>query len=458
VSRRFAILAALAACASPSSDPGVRVAQLPVPAIAGAGAPLPAPVTLEDPKGSLAPFYEALARAAAGDPSGRVLIAQYGDSHTAGDKLTGRMRAVLQAQFGDAGRGFVLPGRPKIKHYYLGDVRYGTDGAWKSDQGGKRGTTEPYGLAGVRSYAEASSAVAWVETCSDCKAGTAVDSFEIFFLRQPDGGVLEARVDDGEWIRIQTALGADQGDAAVPDYARIEVDDGPHRLSLRPRGSKEVDVFGIALERRVPGVIVDALGIVGVQMSHLWKWDWSVISAQLARRDPALVVLQYGTNEVDDKDLDLARFEERYVELVGRVRTAVPGAAILILGPPDMAVRELGSKKCERLAKAARNQRKKKSGVAEVPDGCQWRTPAKLLDIIAAERRVATRTGVAFFDSLEAMGGRDQIDALVKADPPLAYQDHVHFTGRGYAAWADLLLEDLNRGYATWEKGAVSAR
>ena len=93
-----------------------------------------------------------------------------------------------------------------------------------------------------------------------------------------------------------------------------------------------------------------------------------------------------------------------------------------------------------------------------LPDGCTWHTPPKLLEVIDAERRAAQKTGVAFFDTFTAMGGMDVIGGMIAQDPPLAYQDHVHFTGKGYALWADLLLEDLMRGYAAWEKRTVSTR
>lgn len=472
ITRRTPLAAILlAACSSPAgpSDPARPPAPdtVPTPEFEGAGSDLPAPVTLEDPGGALAPLYRAFAAAEAGDAvDGRVLIAQFGDSHTAGDKMTGQLRKVLQARFGDGGRGFVLPGRPPLRHYSPGDLRYGTDGAWKVAQGwGSRDGGEPFGINGVRSYATSSSATAWVATCPDCASGTAVERFELFFLRQKDGGVLEVQIDDGEWTRVHTALGRDQGDAPVLDYTTLEVADGAHRLTLRPRkGGKEVGVFGVAMERGGPGAVVDALGIVGLQMSHLWSWDWTVVGAQLAHRDPALVVLQYGTNEVDDDDLDLARFEERFVELVERIKLAVPDAGILILGPPDMATREHSRKECERLEKKQKKaaQKLKKKGGQQIPegppDGCAWTTPPVLHDVVEAERRVAQRTGVAFFDSLRAMGGPDVIDGLCRLDPPLAYQDHVHFTTAGYASWADLLLEDLMRGYAAWQKQSPSKR
>jgi len=456
VSSRWLLLAALTGCSAPAEPTTAP----PRPARAGApaataeratAAPLGA---LEDPTYALAPFYRSLAA------GGRTLIAQFGDSHTAGDGFTGRLRAVLQAQHGDAGRGFVLTGRPAIRHYELRDLRYAAQG-WNADQGGKRGTEEPYGLGGVRSYASRSSAEAWIETCGDCPTGTAVDRFEIFFWRRQDAGVLDVRVDDGAWTSIHTAL-AGGLDAPVPDYAAIDVPDGAHRLTLRPRvRGKAVSVFGIAMERHHPGVVVDGLGIVGLQMTHLWSWDWAVIGAQLAHRGPALVILQYGTNEVDNDDLDLALFEQRYVELIGRVRAAVPGTAVLVLGPPDRAVREHTRKECERAQKKLdrlRRKAKDPAGVPAVPEGCEWRTPQKLLDIVEAERRVARRAGVAFFDSFHALGGPDRIDAMGRLDPPLAYEDHVHLTAAGYAGWADLVLEDLMRGQAAWEKLPTSAR
>jgi lysophospholipase L1-like esterase len=451
--KRLLALVPIAACSSPAQP--VRVDEIPPPAFETYQEVDP-PLALERAD-TLTRFYEGLAA------GGRVLVTEYGDSHTAGDRFTGELRHRLQEKYGDAGRGFLLTGRPAIKWYEQIDARYGTEGDWKADQGGKKDTAEPYGLAGVRSYATKPSAEAWIGTCEDCDAGQSVASFEIYYLRQKDGGVLEARVDDGDWQRIHTALGKDEGELPLPDYATIEVPDGAHKLTLRPRGSKEVDVFGVSLERKQPGVIVDALGIVGLQMSHLWRWDWSVIAPQLAHRDPSLVVLQYGTNEADDARLDVAQFEERYVELIGRIREATPDAAILVLGPPDMMQREMGKKDCEKAAKdlekrARKARRKHKEFTETMPDGCTWKTPQMLLDVVEAERRVADRTGVAFFDTFSAMGGAEVIAGMIEADPPLAYQDHVHFTGKGYQAWADLLLEDLMRGYAAWEKRTTSAR
>ena len=51
------------------------------------------------PAGALDRFYAALERAERKDPAGRVLITVFGDSHTAGDQLTGVLRRQLGARF-----------------------------------------------------------------------------------------------------------------------------------------------------------------------------------------------------------------------------------------------------------------------------------------------------------------------------------------------------------------------
>ena len=56
--------------------------------------------------------FEALARTEAGLGTAPVHILQIGDSHTAGDRITGKLRAALQARFGDGGRGVLPPGIP----------------------------------------------------------------------------------------------------------------------------------------------------------------------------------------------------------------------------------------------------------------------------------------------------------------------------------------------------------
>jgi lysophospholipase L1-like esterase len=449
-----ALVALVGACSGTPSEPAPRTPSVEA-APAGddardaglddAAPPDAAPVlpVLAVPPGALDGFHAALDRAA----DGRVLVMVFGDSHTAGDQLTGTLRRLLGAAHGFGGRGFVLPGRPAIRHYYLRDVAYGSEGKWQAELGGKRDNREPFGLAGVRSHTTDKRAVAWVATCASCPVDQ-VARFDIFHLMTATSGAFSYRVDDGPWTKVSTRL--PRGAAGpTPTVTPVAVPDGRHKLTLKHAGGGPIELFGVALERD-RGVVVDALGVVGRRLTHLASWDWSVIGPQVSARAPALVVLQYGTNEADDRTLDLGALARAYDKVIAEVRAAAPGASILLLGPPDMGEREAG-RACDKLPPPADPD-------AGVPFECQWRTPAMLPLVIDVQRQAAARNQVAFFDTFAAMGGGNQMEAMFTADPPLAFSDHVHLTALGYQRWAELLGAALADERARWRAIDPTAR
>ena len=258
-------------------------------------------------------------------------------------------------------------------------------------------------------YGQTKGAQLWVETCSDCPAGTSVAQFEILYYAAPDHGILRYRVDDRPWQQVRTKTTAIE----PPHPARqvIPVADGPHKLTIEHDGGGALDLFGVVLERVRPGVIVDSLGVVGRRLGSLRSWDWSVIGEQLASRDPRLVVLQYGTNEADDPDLDLEAMARYFDETVLRIRAAAPTAAILIVGPPDMATRE-GGKHCDKL----------KSDAPVIPE-CEWRTPHARRDHLRRARR--RRAITAFFDTFAAWAALT-VRTSGSWPSPRSPKDHVH--------------------------------
>ena len=410
-------------------------------ALVGSAGEQPLPATqgyLDAPAGTLDALFAGLAVADRGDVGGRVAMEFFGDSHTAGDSMTSRLRQTWQARFGDAGRGLVGAGKVPTRHYYQRDVRYGKQGDWHAMVGGARGDSEPFGIDGMRVTGKGKGADLWVETCAECAVGKSVGQFEILYYAAPEHGILRYRVDEQPWQQLATKTAPIE----PPHPARqvITVPDGPHKLTLEHGGGGVRDLFGVVMERAKPGVIVDSLGVVGRRLGSLRSWDWSIIGEQLATRDPKLVVLQYGTNEADDPDLVLEDLARYYDETILRIRAAAPTASILILGPPDMGVREAG-KACDRM--------KPKPDQPVIPE-CEWRTPAILPEIISVEHAAAARNHVAFFDTFAAMGGADHMEQWNEAEPKVAYKDRVHFTDIGYQRWADALSGALLAGYAQW--------
>ena len=100
----------------------------------------------------------------------------------------------------------------------------------------------------------------------------------------------------------------------------------------------------------------------------------------------------------------------------------VPSASCLVLGPPDRA---------------------SKSGEA-------WKSPPRLLEIVARERHVAEAAGCAFYDRMAAMGGAGQMAVWAAEAFPRAQQDRVHLTREGYARVGGAFAADLLHAYDLW--------
>ena len=167
------------------------------------------------------------------------------------------------------------------------------------------------------------------------------------------------------------------------------------------------------------GVIYDALGINGARASRPLTWDWKVLAGSLKLRDPDLIVIAYGSNEVSDVDLDLEEYKVSFTTLLKQFHEAAPRASILVIGPPDRAVRMAN----------------------------KWKTFARMPALVEAQRQAAFEAGAAFYDLFNAMGGANSIDLWTTQRQSLAQPDRVHLTSAGYKLVAGWLYTELVNGF-----------
>lgn len=387
------------------------------PGASAAGAPpaarLGIPLSIEDPSGrALDPLHAALRQAELG--AGQARIVFYGASHVASDLFTGHVRRALQKQFGDAGHGFVMPARPWPRYRHA-DVNLESSLGWETRRI-RSGNREPgcYGLAGMSVAASDASQFGAVWTTHDNPVGRRADLFELFYWRQPGGGTLDVLLDAEPARQLSTESTFDS-----LGYARFHAEDGPHRLEVRPRGDGEVRLFGLAVERRAPGVIVDTLGINGARAAAQLYWDEGCTTSLLRFRRPNLVVLAYGTNESGDSG-PIERYAGSLRRVVGRVRTAVPEAACLLVGPSDLPAR-LGRR--------------------------GWQLRPRNVAVNEVQRAVSTELGCGFFDVIAFMGGPGSMARWSVHRPPYGAPDRVHFTRLGYRRLGEVLTAALLEGY-----------
>jgi len=371
---------------------------------------------IEDAGGrALDAFFARLARTDGKEAGAITRILHYGDSTIASDYVSGTMRRRLQARFGDAGHGFILIANP-WEWYFHNDVFHTSSGDWKASRlAGPVAPDGMYGLGGV-SFASYGGGVASFGTATRGDYGRKVSRFDLHYLEQPGGGDVELTAGDGPAERVST-----RGDAKVARVRRVRVDDGAARLTVRAVGGGPVRLFGVALERDRPGVVYDALGSHAAMAVYWQRQDRAHWKEELALRDPALVVFQYGTNESDLWKLDRDDYERALADLIDELRE-VAGAPVLVVAPLDRAESRQG-----RLA-----------------------TKGVILDLVAIQRRVALAHGAAFWDTFDAMGGEGSMARWFRTRPQLAGADLTHPTPLGAEVLGDMLSDAIVAAYEAW--------
>jgi lysophospholipase L1-like esterase len=337
-----------------------------------------------------------------------VHILQIGDSHTAGDAITGAWRARLQARYGPGGRGVLAAGRP-----YAG---YRTHGVTASQSGGwtvnaafgprYQAYGPSIGLAGFTQSAHAAGE----------RLGIAADTFDQAFDRiivcaagREGDGTIVLRMGDAEerWTPLEPACRTMDSEEPVTSASIVTADD------------RAVNIASFASFRRGGGVTLSNLGVVGAHAGHLARGDDALVQAELAAWRPDLIVLAFGTNEGFSGSLTGDGYEAVLRAQIARIR-ALAGEAvpILLLGPPDAAARRPGEA-C----------------------GGGWAVPRLLGVVRERQKAVARDLGLAFWDWAAAMGGRCASSTWVRNG--LMRADHVHFTQSGAARIAQMLDDAL---------------
>jgi lysophospholipase L1-like esterase len=370
-----------------------------------------APPLLADSNGGLDHFYESLARTERREPGGITRVVHYGDSPTTADLITGDIRAMLQARFGDAGHGFVLLAKPWAWYQHRG--AWLTGSGWEIFPATRFETKDGiFGLGGVN-FTGGASARTRIELDDPGQS-----HFDLYFLHEPGGGAVEVSANGGDVATVPTT-----GDTASPGFASFDVPGGASSLELKPDGP--VRLFGITAEKPGPGVVYDSIGLNGASITVLSRmFNAAHWTAELQHRHPDLVTINYGTNEADFADFIDKQYEKELREAIRRVRAALPDSSILVMSPMDRGYR---------------------TGTGDIE------TMDTIPRIVDMQRRVAADTGCGFFDTYAAMGGAGTMSRWYNAQPRLVSADFIHPYPAGGKIIAAIFMKQIESGLARYE-------
>lgn len=338
---------------------------------------------------------------------GLVRVLHFGDSHIAGEDESGVVRAYLAGLFGDGGPGTFLPWTPP-RYYRRLQVSTGSTPGWRRVLPSREAPADDAGLSGC--YIEATG------PGQSCWAKAPFDTFRVTLLRQPGGGRAEVAVDGATQLSEDLASG-EIGVAVLSK--KLAASPAERKLEVRTAGSGKVRVLGVTLERSGGGVTYSPMGVLGARADILLKNRPDTFSRLMRAESPDLVILGYGTNEAGDRPFDAATYATTFERVLGRIRSAAPGASILVLGPPDRAER----------------------------GGGLWRSLDSVFRVGEVQRLACPKAGASFLDLRTFMGGDGSAQRWADAKPPLAQGDRIHLTSAGYALLGRAVAKDILERY-----------
>ncbi|WP_380877892.1 hypothetical protein ACFB49_14690 [Sphingomonas sp. DBB INV C78] len=436
----------------------------------------------------LEPFFEKLESQPRNQPGKKpVHILQIGDSHTAGDTITGSWREILQARYGGGGRGVLAAGRP-YQGYLTRGVTAEMSSGWKIASTFGSASTPPRPMMGVSGFSLTSQAPgARIALTAD--AGQMFDRFILCAAAEPDAGALT--------IRIGARTDRMQLDSATrrAECRTFELTQPAFTVEVIAE-DRPVTITSWATFRDNGGIALSNVGVVGSQLQHFARSDDAVVSEELRAYKPDLIIIEFGTNEGFSPIFRPNEYEITLRSQIGRIRRLAPGVPIMLFGAPDASSRRaemlrnapgpmpqpcaepgpapvvtassslppgqtrIGTGRLDNLlADIAEPETVDEDDAAPPPPppppvstGPVWSVranplfpPAGLRAVRDVQRRVAAQLGIAFWDWEARMGGACSAVKWVKADPPLMRGDYVHFNSAGGRDVAQRLNADLER-------------
>ncbi len=360
---------------------------------------------------------------------GPLHIFHFGDSQIEGDRITRTLRTSWQNRWGGYGLGYLAP-KPLVAP---ASIVQSTSAGWiRHARYGRRDTTikhNRYGLlAAFASHDEsiASDQPPWIRLKPNSRASLSeqhVHSIKMLFGKSESSARLSCYLDstfigtfeipaDSVSSELTIPLSSNSGSVA---FKSIEFQfNGP---------APEIDAIGMFPDS---GLVFHNVAMRGSSGTLFRQLDRAQFTHQLQSHDVGMVILQFGGNAVPyiADTAAVKRYGQWFASQIRLFQSLTPDAAIVIIGPSDMATKQ----------------------------GQYMATYPMLVPVRNALRQVALDENVLFWDVFEVMGGQGSMAAWVASDPQLASPDHVHFTRRGANKIASLLLQSLDAEWESWER------
>lgn len=359
---------------------------------------------------SLSDFFEKLYRLKKNE-NYNIKIIHIGDSHLQADYLSRTVRQRFQADFGNAGRGLIVPYRVARTNEPANIVTSSTS-QWEVKRCVTPELPMPIGIGGITIRTTQPGANLSIKTLNAGLIDYGFNKITLFF--QKDITSFHVIVKDS--LNEDIAFIGSFTNEPYPNTSTVLLPFYTHQVRFEMLPSTplqtQATLFGINLQNGKPGVLYHAIGVNGAKFKNFL--DASLFADQTAALDPDLFIISLGTNEALEYPYADPQFINQVDSLISRLRTRNPNAQFLITTPPD----------------SFRRKNRRNTGIEQMHK--------KLVDY-------ADLRNLAYWDLYEIGGGKHSADHW--KNNHLMRADGIHFFVAGYELQGNLLYEALMKGY-----------
>ncbi len=374
----------------------------------------------------LEPFFRSLHQLNQNNRLIRIL--HYGDSQIEGDRISSYLRNQLQAQFGGAGIGLfpvVLPHNTNIsmdhrvsKEWRRFTPRHLDEANFNHRRFGvlmSFSRFSPYYSYYQDEVYEASISIN--DSPINFERSSQFTQCRIFFSHNEKPFIVKmnyrGKTTDAEMVPPSDTL----------TEINWRVPASQDELQITFQGNHSPDIYGMALDGKT-GIALDNIPLRGSRGTDFTENDTAFLKSMLKTLNVKLIILHFGVNLVPTLRESYDFYARAFYRQLKMLQSIDPNLSIIVMGVTDMS-RKVGG---------------------------DYQSYPNIEKIRDAQKEAAFRADCAFWDTYQAMGGKNSMPSWVFAEPPLARKDFTHFTYKGSVVIAKLFYKALMRDYRSYRQ------
>jgi lysophospholipase L1-like esterase len=340
----------------------------------------------------------------------KIRVAHYGDSGIEGDYITSNIRNDLQDKFGGSGVGFLSITSQDISFRLTTKQSFSNN--WKTIS---VLTANPQNIPlGINGFVFIPEGISWVKyTTTERVQNLKYFSTATLYYSNAKNSAIKYSFNNGKDQTANLTSGN-----TLNQLILKAPDEKTHSFKLTTSEKDQAYFYGVSLESG-NGVYVDNFpwrGNTGLGFTKIPESSFRQFSKLINYK---LIILLFGANEASFSSQDNTWYANQMVKVINNLKKIFPKTSILLIGVGDKSVKR----------------------------GSRFVTDPNIPLILKVQKNIVKRTGIAFWNLFEAMGGYNSMEEWVNANPPLALMDYTHPSVQGANKIGDLIGKALIKAY-----------